>query len=65
MKIKQIIEKIDDPKLYIEIIDKDYISYGLYTKNELIYNTKFNNDKILSIDVQYFNKRVLILYIDR
>ena len=65
MKVKDLLKKISDVKLYIEFIDKQsYTSYGFYTKNDLIYNDKFNNDKIDNITTQYYdNKRILVIYI--
>lgn len=65
MKVKDIIKLINDCKLYIEFIDKQSgASYGFYSKNDLIYNDKFSNDKIKKINVQYFDgKRTLIIYI--
>ena len=65
MKIKDLLKKIEDCKLYIELIDyKNYASYGFYTKSDLIYNNKYNNCLIKKINVQYIDKkRTLILYI--
>lgn len=65
MKVKNILKYIEDLKLYIEFIDlQSGASYGFFTKNDLIYNTKHHNDKIKKINVQYINsKRLLVLYI--
>lgn len=65
MKIKDIIKNIIDPKLYIEIREEETgASYGIFTKSELIHNTKYNNYKINNINVQYINnKRLLVLSI--
>lgn len=65
MKVKDLLKIISDVKLYIEFIDKQsYTSYGFYTKNDLIYNDKFNNYKIDNITTQYYdNKRILVIYI--
>jgi len=65
MKVKDILKLIEDTKLYIEFIDlKSGASYGFYTKNDLVYNDKFKNDKIVKINSQYFdNKRLLVIYI--
>ena len=65
MKVKDILKKINDYKLYIELIEeKNYIILGIYTKNDLIYNDKFRNCDIKNINVQYINnKRTLKLYI--
>ena len=65
MKVKDLLKIISDVKLYIEFIDKQsYASYGFYTKNDLIYNDKFNNYKIDKITTQYYdNKRLLVIYI--
>ena len=67
MKVKDILKLINASKLYIEFRSEQCgASYGFYNKNDLIYNDKFNNDKIKKINVQYINnKRLLILYIDR
>ena len=67
MKVKDILKLINDNKLYIEFISEQCgASYGFYNKNDLIYNDKFNNDKIKKMNCQYINnKRLLILYIDR
>lgn len=66
MKIKSILKLINDCKLYIEIKDrKTGASYGFYTKSDLIYNDKYNNYLIKSINSQYFdNKRLLVIEID-
>lgn len=65
MKVKDIIKKITDSKIYIEFIDQQsFASYGFYTINDLKYNDKFNNDIIKNINIQYIdNKRVILLYI--
>lgn len=65
MKVKDIIKKIDDKKLYIEIVENGSgASFGFYTKNDLIYNDRFNADTIKSINVQYIDgKRLLVLKI--
>lgn len=66
MKVKDILKKIYDYKLYIEIKDgKSGASYGFYTKNDLIYNDKYNNYVIKAINSQYFDgKRLLVIEID-
>lgn len=64
MKALDIIKKIDDTKLYIEIIDADGASYGIFTKNDplLVYNNNLKNKTIKNINAQYFkNKRLLVL----
>lgn len=65
MKVKSLLKKIEDPKIYIEFIEKGSgASYGFYTKNDLIYNDKFSNYNIKKINIQYINnKRLLIIYI--
>jgi hypothetical protein len=65
MKVKDILKKIEDPKIYIEFKDiQSYCSYGFYTINELKYNDKYKNDNIKKINIQYIdNKRLLVLYI--
>lgn len=66
MKVKDILKKINDLALYIEIIDVESgASYGIYKKNDalLVYNNELKNKNIQKINVQYFNnKRILILY---
>ena len=66
MKIKNILKIINDCKLYIEIKDKNSgASFGFFTKNDLIYNSKYNNYLIKSINSQYFKgKRLLVIEID-
>lgn len=64
MKVIDIIKKIDDVKLYVEIINTDNTSYGIFTKNDplLVYNNNLKNRTIKNMNVQYFdNKRLLIL----
>ena len=66
MKVKSLIKTLrNDPKIYIEFVDKkDFSSYGFYTKNDLIYNDKFNNCNVKGINIQYVNnKRLLVIYI--
>lgn len=65
MKVKDILKKLEDPKIYIEFKDiQSYCSYGFYSKNDLIYNDKYNNENIKKINIQYIdNKRLLVLYI--
>lgn len=65
MKVKDILKKITDSKIYIEFIDmQSGASYNFYTINELKYNTKFRNENIKKINIQYIqNKRVIVLYI--
>lgn len=67
MKIKDILKKIDDLGLYIEIIENESgASYGFFKKNDslIVYNNSLKNKNIKKINVQYFdNKRLLILYV--
>lgn len=66
MRVKSLIKKLkNDPKIYIEFIDKQsFSSYGFYTKNDLVYNDKFNNYNVKDINIQYVdNKRLLVIYI--
>lgn len=65
MKVKNLLQKIEDKKIYIEFIDNQSgASYGFYTINELKYNVKFRNENIKKLNIQYINnKRLLILYI--
>lgn len=65
MKVKDIIKKISDPKIYIEIkytIEDGGGSFGIFTKNDLQYNDKMKNKNIEKINIQYYDsKRLLIL----
>lgn len=67
MKAKDVIKKINDLGLYIELIDDESgASYGIFKKNDalLVYNNELKAKNIQKINVQYFNnKRTLILYI--
>lgn len=65
MKVKSLLKKIEDPKIYIEFIEKgNGASYGFYTINELKYNVKFRNENIKKLNIQYINnKRLLVIYI--
>lgn len=68
MKVKDILKKIDDLGLYIELKDNSTgASYGFYKKNDpsIVYNTSRKNATIKRINTQYIaGKRLLILYID-
>lgn len=65
MKVKDILNKINDMGLYIELIDiESGASYGIFKKNDslLVYNDKLKNKNIKKINVQYCQgKRVLML----
>lgn len=65
MKVIDILKKIEDTKIYIEIKDKETgASRGIFTKNDalLVYNNDLKNRSIKKINVQYYNgKRLLIL----
>ena len=67
MKVNDILKKINDPALYIEIISEESgASYGIFKKNDplLVYGDK-KKKTIKSLNVQYINnKRILILYIN-
>ena len=65
MKVKDLLKKLGkNNNLYIEFIEKDFASYGFYTKNELIYNDRFSNEKVKEFNIQYINKKlVLEIYI--
>ena len=67
MKVKDIINKIEYNKLYIELIDfESYSSLGFYRKNDLLllYDNNRKNQTIKKINCQYIKgKRLLILYI--
>ena len=65
MKVIDILKKIEDVKLYVEIKDKETgASYGIFAKNDalLVYNDSLKNRNVKKINVQYHNgKRLLIL----
>ena len=65
MKVIDILKKIEDLKLYIEIKETETgASRGIFTKNDalLVYNKDLKNRNIKKINVQYYNgKRLLIL----
>lgn len=65
MKVIDILKKIEDVKLYIEIKETETgASYGIFTKNDalLVYNNNLKNRNIKKINVQYYNgKRLLML----
>ena len=67
MKVNDILKKINDPALFIEIINKETgASYGIFKKNDplLVYSDK-KKKTIKSLNIQYINnKRILILYIN-
>lgn len=67
MKIKDILKKIDDFMLYIEIIENESgASFGVFKKNDalIVYDNSLKNKNIKKINVQYFeSKRVLVLYV--
>ncbi len=64
MKVIDIIKKINDVKQFIEIkytAEDGGGSFGIYNKNELIYNN-LKNRTIKNIYTQYIdNKRLLVL----
>lgn len=61
MKIRDITKLIQDTKLNIEIIDRDFISYGFFDKDS-IKQSKHINDTIDNINVQYIKgKRLLVI----
>ena len=65
MKVKDILRKLEDKKIFVEFIDNQSgASYGFYNINDLKYNVKFRNENIKKINIQYIdNKRLLVLYI--
>lgn len=68
MKIKNILELINDPKIYIEIKytpENGGGSFGFFTKSDLYYNDNLKNRKVEKINVQYIDdKRLLILEVE-
>lgn len=65
MRVRDILEKIEDVNLYIELRNlKSDESYGTYKKNELIHYYRFDYNTIKKINVQYIeNKRTIVLYV--
>ena len=65
MKVKDILNKINDMGLYVELIDVESgASYGIFKKNDdlLIYNNELKRKNIKKINVQYIKeKRILLL----
>lgn len=65
MKVINILKKIEDLGLYIEIKETETgASRGIFTKNDalLVYNNDLKNRNIKKINIQYYNgKRLLIL----
>ena len=65
MKIIDILKKIEDTKLYIEIKETETgASRGIFTKNDalLVHNNDLKNRNIKKINVKYYNgKRLLML----
>lgn len=65
MKVINILKKIEDLGLYIEIKETETgTSRGIFTKNDalLVYNNDLKNRNIKKINIQYYNgKRLLIL----
>ena len=66
MKVKDILHKIEDAGLYIELIDSESgASYGIFKRNDaaIVYTNK-KEQKVKKINCQYINnKRLLIIYI--
>lgn len=62
MKIKDIIELINDVKLNIEIIEKNSgASFGIYT-NKSVFQRELVEKYVKEINVQYIDgKRILII----
>ena len=64
MKVYDILSKINDVKLYIKLIDRDYKEWTTGTKEE-IEKTSFYNSNVLLINTQYTEeKRILILMVN-
>lgn len=62
MKVKEIIRQINDPKIYIEIIEKgSEASLGIYTKKEIFFNDNLTKKTIDNINIQYINKKRLLI----
>ena len=65
MKVIDILKKINDVKLYIEIKEVESgASFGIFTKNDssIVYNNRLKNKTINNINVQYYNgKRLIVL----
>lgn len=68
MKVNDILKKINDLGLYIEIIElPELVSLGVYHKNDAhyVYNKVLQNRKVKKINVRYYEeKRVLVLGVE-
>ena len=64
MKVYDVLKKINDLGVYIELKTKDGSSLGFYKKNDplIVYNNNIKNKSIKDINVQYIQgKRLLVL----
>ena len=68
MKVNDILNKINDLGLYIELVElPDLVSLGVYHKNDqhYVYNKSLLNKKVKKINVRYCeDKRVLVLGVE-
>lgn len=65
MKVKDFLKKLKDNNTNIEFIEKESgASFSFYTKNELIYNDRFNNYNVKEFSLHKVNnKMLLVIYI--
>ena len=64
MKVYDILKKINDFGVYIELKTEDGTSLGFYKKNDpfIVYNNNIKNKSIKDINTQYMQgKRLLVL----
>lgn len=63
MKVKDFLKKFKDTygvKIEFKEVESG-ASFGFYTKNQLKYNDRFNNENIKEFDTQYINGCILLV----